>query len=80
MTTNRGEGENVIAWVFGVPLILMVMVLALEKLEARVVAPAERSERIRSLVERAPAEEVERQVAVLVAPVMEGPTRPARAS
>lgn len=31
-----------IAWVFGVPVILMVMVLALDRLEARVIGPEQR--------------------------------------
>lgn len=61
---------DVIGWVVGVPTILMLMVLGLDRLEVRIVAPIEPSMKIRGLVEAVPADERDREVAVMLAPAV----------
>jgi hypothetical protein len=57
-----------IAWVFGVPAALMLMVLVLDKVESAVVTPAVRAATITRMVEEAPPDQIERAVSVLLAP------------
>jgi hypothetical protein len=64
-----------IAWVVGVPLALMLMVLALDRLETNVVAPIDRADRISKLMDIAEPEELEESVSILLAPVARGPSR-----
>ena len=59
-----------LAWVFGVPVFLLVMVLVLDRLESFVITPIDRAQKIQTLVEAAPPEVVEQQVSVLLAPVV----------
>ncbi|MCA1831675.1 MAG: hypothetical protein ABR548_14135 [Actinomycetota bacterium] len=69
-----------IAWVFAVPIFLMLMVLTLDKLESSIVAPIDRAVKIVRLVNEAPAEQVEREVAALLAPALSAPPRRDRAA
>lgn len=59
----------ILAWVLGVPLALMLIVLGLERLESMVVAPIDRADRIARMIDLAAPEEIEQKVSVLLAPV-----------
>lgn len=63
-----------IGWVVAVPLFLTALLLLLERLETWVVAPMDRAEQVRRLlVSERPADEVERVVAVMLAPAIDKP-------
>jgi hypothetical protein len=68
------------AWVLGVPVLLLVTVLALGWLETRMVAPFDRATRISTLIQHSEPEVLEREVAVLLAPVTSPPAPVTRSS
>jgi hypothetical protein len=58
-----------LAWVLGVPVFLLVMVIVLDRLESFVVAPVDRAVKISRLIEAHPPEVVEEHVSALLAPL-----------
>jgi len=57
------------AWILGVPVFLLVMVMVLDRIEAYVVAPIDRATHITKLMQHADPDVLERQVSQLLAPV-----------
>jgi hypothetical protein len=62
-------------WILGFPVFLMVLLVALAKLESRFLTPDEHTFAIRGLLASGTADEVEGQVTNLLAPVVDRPRR-----